>query len=106
VGRVVCGSPGGPAEQNSIPSSDQPVGVFPPSDVIVGQGSIPWPYVPTTGHGGPPTLFWAGAGVVTLASLYLFAQYDQETGRYRDSPDDELGLDRDGVDHAGDDPPD
>lgn len=92
VGRVVCGEPGGPAEQNAIPSSDTPVGVMPPSDVVVSQGSVPWPYVPTTGHGGPPLLFWTGTGVVGLTSLYLFALYDEATGRYDDLPDDELGL--------------
>ena len=98
VGRIVCGSPGGPAEQQSIPSSDQPPGVFPSSDVIVKQGSVAFPYVPTTSHGGPPLLFWGGVSAFAVASVYLFAIYDQNTGRYDELATDELDVDGGGGD--------
>jgi plastocyanin len=90
VGRVVCGSPGGPAEETALPESDTPRGVMPPSDTIVEEGSLEWPYVPTTDHGGPPMLFWSSVGVVGLASTYLFSVYDRASGRYEESdlPDD------------------
>jgi len=91
VGRIVCGSPGGPAEENAFPESDTPRGVMPPSDTIVEEGSLEWPYVPTTNHGGPPMLFWSSVGVVGLTSAYLFSVYDRASGRYAelDLPDDE-----------------
>ncbi|AZH26575.1 plastocyanin/azurin family copper-binding protein [Haloplanus aerogenes] len=91
VGRIVCGSPGGPAEESALPESDTPRGVMPPSDTIVEEGSLEWPYVPTTNHGGPPMLFWSSVGVVGLTSAYLFSVYDRSSGRYEelDLPDDE-----------------
>jgi len=90
VGRLVCGSPGGPAEENAFPESDTPRGVIPPSDTIVEEGSLEWPYVPTTNHGGPPMLFWGSVGVVGLTSAYLFSVYDRASGRYEnlDLPDE------------------
>ncbi|MFB6130908.1 MAG: plastocyanin/azurin family copper-binding protein [Salinigranum sp.] len=88
VGRIVCGQPGGPAEQKSIPQSDRPTGVMPPSDVIVEKKSVSWPYIPQTGHGGPPALFWGGLGVFSLTSIYLFSVYDRKSGRYDELPSD------------------
>lgn len=91
VGRVVCGSPGGPGEENSIPDSDTPRGIMPPSDVVVEKGSVSWPYVAGTDHGGPPLLFWCGVGMVGLTSAYLFSVYDRASGRHDepDLPDDD-----------------
>ncbi|WP_435068917.1 plastocyanin/azurin family copper-binding protein [Haloplanus sp. C73] len=85
VGRIVCGEPGGPAEESSLPESDSPRGVMPPSDVIVEEGSLEWPYVPSSDHGGPPLLFWGGLGVVGATSAYLFSVYDRSSGRYADA---------------------
>ncbi|MFB6196487.1 MAG: plastocyanin/azurin family copper-binding protein [Haloplanus sp.] len=85
VGRIVCGSPGGPAEETPLPESDTPRGVMPPSDVIVEDGQLAWPYVPNTDHGGPPPLFWGGVGVVGLTSTYLFSVYDRASGRYEEA---------------------
>lgn len=92
VGRIVCGDPGGPGEKNQIPSSDKPEGVLPPSDVILKKGSVEFPYVPKTGHGGPPVLFWGGIGAFSIASVYLFSVYDRQTGRYSESSGEELNL--------------
>lgn len=92
VGRIVCGKPGGPGEKKQIPSSDRPEGVLPPSDVIRKKGSVSFPYVPKTGHGGPPVLFWGGMGAFTIASVYLFGVYDRQTGRYSDRSDNDLNL--------------
>lgn len=91
VGRIVCGAPGGPAEQNAIPSSDHPTGIMPPGDVIVNQGSVAFPYVPKTSHGGPPLLFWGGMGAFVAASVYLFGVYDRKSGRYDELSVAELG---------------
>ena len=85
VGRIVCGSPGGPATQSEIP--DQPVGVLPSSKTIVEEGTLEWPYIPNEGHGGPPPLFWAATGLFSLTSVYLFSIFDRESGRYSDLPD-------------------
>nr|WP_256486899.1 plastocyanin/azurin family copper-binding protein [Haladaptatus sp. AB618] len=81
VGRIVCGEPGGPAEKSEIP--DKPgSGVIPPSDEIVKEKSLSYPYIPNTGHGGPPALFWGGFSIFSLTSVYLFSVYDRKTGRY------------------------
>ena len=93
VGRIVCGKPGGPAEQTAIPNTDKPIGLMPPSDVIVKQGTVSFPYVPTTNHGGPPVLFWGGLTTFVATSVYLFGVYDQRTGRYDRLATDELGID-------------
>jgi plastocyanin len=92
VGRIVCGKPGGPGEKKSIPSSDKPEGAMPPSDIIVRKGKLEFPYIPGTSHGGPPVLFWGGLTAFTVTSIYLFGVYDQTSGRYNESPDDELSL--------------
>jgi plastocyanin len=93
VARIVCGEPGGPAESGSIPSSDEPEsGVVPPSKAIVKKGSISFPYVPNTGHGGPPALFWGGVGIFSLTSVYLFSVYDRKSGRYDDSSETDFAV--------------
>jgi plastocyanin len=105
VGRIVCGEPGGPGEQKQIPSSDRPEGVLPPSDVILQKGTVGFPYVPKTGHGGPPVLFWGGMTAFTVVSIYLFGVYDRQTGRYSESPNEELdlGMGRDTETKTGED---
>jgi plastocyanin len=92
VGKIVCGAPGGPGENNSIPSSDKPEGLMPPSDILVQRKKLGFPYIPGTDHGGPPALFWGGLTAFTVTSIYLFGVYDRTTGRYNESPDDELNL--------------
>lgn len=92
VGKIVCGQPGGPGEENSIPSSDEPEGLHPPSRVIVNRNTVSFPYLPTTDHGDPPFLFWGGLTAFVATSVYLFGVYDRETGRYNESPEIELGL--------------
>lgn len=83
----MCGQPGGPGEENSIPSSDEPEGLHPPSRVIVNRNTVSFPYLPTTDHGGPPFLFWGGLTAFVATSVYLFGVYDRETGRYNESPE-------------------
>ncbi|MFB6179741.1 MAG: plastocyanin/azurin family copper-binding protein [Halorientalis sp.] len=81
VGRIVCGDPGGPATEGSIP--DKPgSGLMPSSKDIVDAGSISYPYIPSTGSGGPPALFWAGTGSLALVATYLLWVYDRRSGRY------------------------
>lgn len=43
VGRIVVGEPGGPGEGSEPPNTPQ-TGELPPSDVIVDQGSVSYPY--------------------------------------------------------------
>ena len=81
VARIVCGSPGGPAEKTEIPN-DVGSGVMPDGKTIVKKQSLSYPYVPNTGHGGPPLLFWGGMGIFGAVSVYLFHVYDVKTGRY------------------------
>lgn len=93
VGKIVCGAPGGPGEKQSIPSSDEPEeGLLPPSRAIVNKKNISFPYVPKTGHGGPPLLFWGGLTTFVVTSVYLFSVYDRKSGRYDESPEAELAL--------------
>lgn len=81
VGRIVCGEPGGPATEGSIP--DPPgSGVIPASGDIVDEGSIGYPYVPGSGLQPLPWQFWAGASVFGLIHVYLFSKYDRESDRY------------------------
>lgn len=92
VGRIVCGEPGGPATKSEIPD-DVGGGTMPDSKTIVEKKSIAYPYVPGTSHGGPPLLFWGGAGVFALMSVYLYSIYDRATGRYdENTPEDEPGI--------------
>jgi plastocyanin len=94
VGRIVCGSPGGPATNQSIPN-EVSGGTMPDSQTIVQKQSIPFPYIPGVDHGGPPLLFWGGVGLFSMASVYLYSVYDRATGRYEDNrPEDEPGIER------------
>ena len=51
VGRIVVGSPGGPATQGDIPNSP-PSGQMPDSQTIVEQGSVAFPFTGSSGGGG------------------------------------------------------
>ena len=81
VGRIVCGNPGGPAEKTKIPN-DVGSGVMPDWKTIVNKQSLSYPYIPNTGHGGPPALFWGGVSIFAAVSVYMFHIYDVKTGRY------------------------
>lgn len=81
VGRIVCGDPGGPATEGSIPDAPGS-GVMPASEDIVDGSSIGYPYVPGSGLQPLPWQFWAGASVFGLVHVYLFSKYDRESGRY------------------------
>ncbi|MFB6266663.1 MAG: plastocyanin/azurin family copper-binding protein [Halodesulfurarchaeum sp.] len=86
VGRVVCGEPGGPAEQGSIPSPDRPKeGSLPPSDVIVEQGSIGYPFTGGGGGGSTPVLGRAAAlfGGAGLAAIGLYHGLNSSGERFR-----------------------
>ncbi|MDY6765152.1 MAG: hypothetical protein SV377_05625, partial [Halobacteria archaeon] len=53
VARIVCGQPGGPAEQGEIPNKGQvATGTVPDSQTIVDQGSLSYPYQPSGNGGG------------------------------------------------------
>ncbi|SEN62596.1 plastocyanin [Halorientalis persicus] len=80
VGRIVCGEPGGPATEGSIPDSPGS-GVMPDSKKIVEEGSIAYPFVPG-GLEPLPWQFWAGAGVFGTVFAYLLSKYDRESDRY------------------------
>ncbi|MDG5778781.1 plastocyanin/azurin family copper-binding protein [Haloarculaceae archaeon H-GB2-1] len=82
VGRIVCGEPGGPATEGSIP--DAPAsGVLPDSETIVEEKSLSYPYVPESGVSKSlPPLFWVGASIFGVTATYLLSKYDRESGRY------------------------
>ncbi|AQL42832.1 hypothetical protein BV210_08955 [Halorientalis sp. IM1011] len=80
VGRIVCGEPGGPATEGSIPDAPGS-GVMPDSEKIVEEESISYPFVPG-GLEPLPWQFWAGAGVFGSVFAYLLSRYDRESGRY------------------------
>lgn len=81
VGRLVVGEPGGPATESPIP--DKPgSGIIPPSDKIVEEKKISYPYVPDTGGGSLPGLALGGAALFALANTYLLSDYDVRSGRY------------------------
>ncbi|MFB6184900.1 MAG: plastocyanin/azurin family copper-binding protein [Haloarculaceae archaeon] len=82
VGRIVCGEPGGPAEESSIPDAPGS-GVMPPSDAIVEAGSLSYPFVPKSDvPKGLPPLFWIGGTFFAAAATYMLSKYDRESGRY------------------------
>ncbi|WP_336001341.1 plastocyanin/azurin family copper-binding protein [Halorientalis halophila] len=80
VGRIVCGDPGGPATEGSIPDAPGS-GVMPSSQDIVDEGSLAYPFVPG-GLEPLPWQFWAGSGVFGAVFAYLLSKYDRESGRY------------------------
>jgi len=87
VGRIVCGKPGGPAENSPIPDKPKK-GKMPSSDAIMKEGSIAFPFTGTTGGGGEggsapqasgfPTLFAGGFGLFILSHIYMLAKSDDE----------------------------
>lgn len=81
VGRIVCGEPGGPGTEGSIPNAPGS-GVMPSSKDIVDGEALSYPYVPGTGGGGPPALFWAGLTTLSATAVYLLSVYDRRSGRY------------------------
>jgi len=88
VARVVCGEPGGPAEENEIPDSVGS-GVMPGSDTIVEDKALAYPYFPETGGGPLPGLALGGAALFALGNVYILSQTDRFSGRYdEDVPDD------------------
>jgi plastocyanin len=85
IGRVVCGEPGGPAEEGEIPDLDGlQSGEFPSSDAIVENGALSYPYEPSAGGSGgglPFSLAQLGIGAVGFVALagvgkYLSERYD------------------------------
>lgn len=96
VGRIVCGEPGGPAEESENPDADGiATGEFPPSDVIVEQGSLAYPYDPSEVGGGdgadggggggggsglPVSVTQLGLGAVVVVALGLVGK--QAADRY------------------------
>lgn len=93
VGRIVCGEPGGPAEENE-PPDDVGSGVWPPSKTITEKRAVAYPYIPESGGGGLPTLALGGIALFGLGAAYMISEYDLGSGRYdSDAPDDtETGL--------------
>ena len=64
VGRIVCGEPGGPAEESENPDAGNiPSGEFPSSDAIVENEVLAYPYDPSdTGGGGDGSESGGGGG--------------------------------------------
>jgi len=86
IARVVCGSPGGPAEEGEVPDIDGlSSGEFPSSDAIDENGALSYPYEPSSGGGGGGSrgvsvtrLGVGGIGVAALAVVgkLLSDRYD------------------------------
>ncbi|WP_435100798.1 plastocyanin/azurin family copper-binding protein [Halarchaeum sp. P4] len=88
VGRVVCGSPGGPAENQEIPD-DVGSGVMPDSETIVEEKALAYPYFPETSGGPLPNLALGAAALFGIGNVYLLSQTDRFSGRYsQDTTDD------------------
>jgi hypothetical protein len=96
VGRIVVGSPGGPATESSIPTNP-PSGQMPDSQTIVDQGSIAYPFTGTASGGsgesggGQPApqvpdsaktlgILAFAAMVSTLGLTYVFMKYGGDYG--------------------------
>ncbi|RDZ55755.1 hypothetical protein C5B91_19930 [Haloferax sp. Atlit-10N] len=96
VGRIVVGSPGGPATESSIPTNP-PSGQMPDSQAIVDQGSIAYPFTGTASGGsgesggGQPApqvpdsaktlgILAFAAMVSTLGLTYVFMKYGGDYG--------------------------
>jgi plastocyanin len=84
VGRVICGEPGGPAEESENPDAGGiPSGEFPSSDAVVENDVLSYPYDPSNtggggdgGDGGGPggfhlSITQLGTGAVVIAGLAL-----------------------------------
>ncbi|GAD53507.1 halocyanin [Halarchaeum acidiphilum MH1-52-1] len=91
VGRVVCGSPGGPAE-GSDPPDAVGSGVMPGSDTIVKEKALGYPYFPSTGGGPLPTLALGGAALFGIGNVYLLSQSDRFSGRYEEDVTDDTEI--------------
>jgi len=88
VGRIVCGEPGGPAEESENPDlSGLGSGEFPQSDVIVEQSSLAYPYEPSEvgdggGEGGgtglPVSVTQLGIGAAAVVVLALVGKGSAE----------------------------
>lgn len=72
VGRIVCGEPGGPAEGSENPDAGNiGSGEYPPSDVIVEQGILEYPYVPSEVGGGDGGTGGDGGGGLPVSVTQL-----------------------------------
>ena len=79
IGRIVCGEPGGPAEESEIPDLDGlQSGEFPSSEAIVEEGVLSYPYEPSAAGGGdgggggfPVSITQLGGGAVVFVALAL-----------------------------------
>lgn len=90
IGRVVCGEPGGPAEESENPDlAGLESGEYPPSDVIAEQGSLAYPYEPSEvedggGEGGggsaglPVSVTQLGLGAAAVVFLALVGKGSAE----------------------------
>lgn len=93
VGRIVCGEPGGPAEESENPDAGAiSSGEFPSSEAIVEQGSLGYPYDPSdvggggdggTGGGGggaglPVSITQLGLGAAVVVVLALVGRQAAE----------------------------
>jgi plastocyanin len=83
IGRIVCGSPGGPAEESENPDVDGLAsGEFPSSEAIVENEVLSYPYEPsaTGGDGGgeggfPVSITQLGIGAVVFVALALVGKF-------------------------------
>lgn len=72
VGRIVCGEPGGIGEEQPIPDGTA-TGQVPPSDVIVEQGSVPYPYTPSAAGGNNALVRSAGLfGLIGVGAVAFY----------------------------------
>ncbi|MFP4175145.1 MAG: plastocyanin/azurin family copper-binding protein [Halobacteriales archaeon] len=92
IGRIVCGEPGGPAEEGEIPDIDGlESGEFPSSDDIVEGGALSYPFTGLGGEGGdggdggglPVSLTQLGIGAVVFVGLAVVGK--QLSDRYNNA---------------------
>jgi plastocyanin len=96
VGRIVVGSPGGPATESEIPDTP-PSGQVPDSQTVVDQGSIAYPFTGTASGGSGESgggqsapqvpdsaktlgIVVSSAMVSTLGLTYVFMKYEGDYG--------------------------
>jgi len=91
VGRIVCGKPGGPAENTKIPDSVGS-GVMPDSKTIVTQKALAYPYVPPTPGKPLSGLAIGGVALFVLGNAYLLSQSDRFSGRYEEEVEDDRDV--------------